>query len=270
MLLTANGSSTGLTIPGRADMFRGTTGVGAANRSGIVWQDAHDTHPTQFDPWEIADNALSGPVTVRESGVPDQDDPIYPIDPGTGMRYGPNLVSHRLMWFDCGQDDDFVIDLSWNVVEGPYAFMQVGAGFGFDLTAPNFENGCLYNYDVSQFGSYWQNVPMTPDVASCKDPDFYTNLGGSVPMDISPVGVHWWRLVVADGSMQAFFNGVARHAPIARPAFTVGRTTVGIHAVPIAWPPDPNYVGGAAIWNQLVCDPLASAVVPSFIWTPLT
>lgn len=271
MILTANGSPTGLTIPGRAAMFGGPAREGAGDGT-LVWHDAHTTHPTQFDPFEVDGNGnLIAPPTVRNSYIADPGNPIYPVDPETDEQYSPWIVTHRLMWTDIGIDDDFELHLAWEVLTDVHGFAQVSLAFGIDLDADPYENGCLYAYDISQFGgvSYWHNVPMTPDVASCFDDSYYENLGGSVSMPIASVGRHWWRVQCFDGQMVALFDGVRRHTPVARPAWTVGRTTVGIHVVSMSCPPDANYVGDAALWNAVVSDPPAVATMSSFQWNQI-
>jgi hypothetical protein len=277
-LLAANGAPIDFTLPGTVDTFQRPDGplTGWSQRMrGSRWVDAYETHPTQFDPLEIEDGKLIAPGTVRDTYTPT--DPVfsenYPVDPETGEKYSPLFVSHRLAWFDIGRDDDFELELAWLITQAENAVVQVSPCFSIDLEADPEEVGVLFAWDISLgllFGlpglgaTYFHSVPMTPDVASCFDPSYYVNLGGGAALAIPEAGRHDMRVRCAGGFMQAWFDGAERTDPIARPAWSEGRTNVGIHVIGIHCDPDEVYPDGLPWTGQPGVDPPPPATVTRF------
>jgi hypothetical protein len=249
-LLAANGDLVDRSTIADIDPFTRADGplTSATIRArGGRWYDAHETHPDQFDPWEIDAHQLVAPGTTRDTwgptGYPAGD---YPIDPETGLKYSPWIVTHRLAWWDIGQDDDFEIELAWHFDVDVGAVVQLSPVIAIDLDAADDESGVLAAYDVSIFGGviYAHVIPMTPTIGETFDPTYYYAIPGTATVIGVPLpGQHWWRLRAEAGRVTGWFDGVER-MDFERPAWSVSRTKVGIHVVGIHCDPNENYSPG--------------------------
>jgi hypothetical protein len=214
---------------------------------GARWTDAATSRPSQFDAFQVVSSKLVAPGTVRDTWGPT--DPVvsadYPLD-GLGNPYSPWFVTHRLIWFDIGRDDDFEIEVAWEISVDIAAISQVSPCFGIDLNAAADQKGMLYAFDVSLASgvSYWHNVPLTTSVADVFDPTYYEAVPGTgLEVGVPSVGTHLWTVRCTEGTMQVWFDG-ANRGRFTRPAWSLGRSTVGIHVVGIHCDPDENYPTG--------------------------
>lgn len=153
-------------------------------------------------------------------------------------------VSHNLISTELGTSTDIQIIMSWEVDRYAGYAMQISPCFGIDLNAANpLEMGVLPVWDITLNGFYFQNG-FRSNLSDCLDPAYYDSLGGGSPMSVPETPMrHWWDLRVTGGFMQARFNGEVMSAPVAIPAFAVGRDGWGIHMVGIALKLGRTYFG---------------------------
>lgn len=236
--------------------------------------DAHTTYPTQFDAFEL-DGAgnLVAPGTVRDAYGPTNPtiSASYPVDPGTGEKYSPLFVTHRAMWIDIGLDDEYEVELAWEVEVPEGAVVQVSPMIAVDLGAADDETALLPAWDISVYGgiTYWHVCPMTPDVATCFDPSYYyaiPDTAGVLP--VPGVGRHVWSIRASGGVLTSWFDG-QRRASFTRPAWSAGRTKVGVHVVGIHVDPDEVFPAGLPWSGQPGIVPPPDATVSAWHWNAL-
>lgn len=223
------------------------------------WVDASVQYPTMFDPTNIEDNKATFLPLVLDT---------YSAEP-------TNLVGHHLIYQDIGLSDNFEVGVNWISDDDERLIGQVGPAIFIDPNSSDpLEMGMWANFDISIFGGiiYAQNVFRQTPISEVFDSSYYDVLGSGVANQAalinlayldSPVFYNRIALRVTSGMVQIYWNGRAIGAPSTAPAFSTGRTKVGIHVISTKVDIGHNGLSGNPI-TEIIPD-----LADNWYWRPL-
>ena len=230
-LLRAGGNLLDVATSATGESFRRPDGL-VVSRSPVFTQDGHDVYDV-YEPASITDGSYKAP---GDTLILDEDD------------LPASYVSARVISLDIGRDDDFTIDLCWRVPNLASAIHQVNPAVAIDLERTGtVEDPCgfVFAWDVSLFATYWHRLPKGPTpYECCIDHTYFVpswpgtgqaflgfGEGPDVTDGVRYDGDNWIRVRCKDGMLEAWWHGLPRHDPVARPTWMDGRTRIGLHIV---------------------------------------